>query len=238
MHSFFVGPGLEPGAEGLLSPEESAHAARVLRLRPGEEVRLIDGAGRAFVGELISVAEKETRFAIRETVPSREPAVRLTLYQGLPKADKLEWIVQKLTELGAARIVPVETRYSVAKAKPGKDARLVRIAREAVKQCGRAACPEIAAPMRFADAVEDMRRHERMLMPWEAARAATLAQVLEERPQARDIGVFIGPEGGIAAEEAEAAQAAGAVAVTLGERILRTETAAVAAAAVVFAILG
>ena len=238
MHSFFMEPGMEPGADGVLPPEESAHAARVLRLRPGEEVRLIDGAGRAFAGELTRVAEKETRFVIREEAPSREPGVRLTVYHGLPKADKLEWIVQKLTELGAARIVPVETRYCVAKGKPGKDARLARIAREAVKQCGRSACPEIAAPMRFSDALADMRARELMLMPWEAARGRTLARALEERPQARDIGLFIGPEGGIAPEEAAAAEEAGAIAVTLGERILRTETAAIASAAVVLMTRG
>ena len=132
MHSFFIEPGLALGEEGLLTPEESAHAARVLRLRAGEAVRLIDGAGHAFMGELVHIAEKGTRFVIRETAPSREPAARLTLYQGLPKADKLEWIVQKLTELGATRIVPVETRYCVARAKQGGDVLLLRIASEAV----------------------------------------------------------------------------------------------------------
>ena len=237
MHSFFIAPGMHAGESGILDAEESAHAAKVLRLEPGEQVRLIDGEGVAFLGTLGEVKSSATAFTLDSELPNRESPVRVTLYQGYPKADKLELIAQKLTELGAARLVPVEMRFSVAKAKPGKDTRLVRIAREAVKQCGRSACLRVESAMSFKQALADMRERELMLMPWEAADGKTLVQALGEHPRARDIGILIGPEGGISPEEAELACGAGAVAVTLGERILRTETAAITSAAVAISVL-
>ncbi|MDO4740152.1 MAG: RsmE family RNA methyltransferase [Eubacteriales bacterium] len=238
MHSFFIAPGLAAGQQGFLDAEESAHAARVLRLREGEQARLIDGEGHAFLGTLTKIDPKQTAFTIDSPAPSRESIARVTVYQGLPKADKMEWITQKLTELGVCRIVPVEMRFCVAKAgKAGKDARLVRIAREAVKQCGRSACPKVEQAMPFKSALADMAQRELMLMPWESAQGRTLAAALAQAPQARDVGVLIGPEGGISPEEAQSAIDAGAQAVTLGERILRTETASIASAAVVLSLL-
>jgi len=238
MHSFFIEPGLLAGQEGFLDAEESAHAARVLRLRDGEEVRLIDGEGHAFFGVLTHVDAKQTAFSLTEEAPSRESCARVTVYQGLPKADKMEWITQKLTELGVCRIVPVEMRFCVAKAgKAGKDARLVRIAREAVKQCGRSACPKIEQAMSFKNALADMAQRQLMLMPWESAEGLTLTKALLADPSARDIGILIGPEGGISPEEAAQAVGAGAKAVTLGERILRTETASITSAAVAIALI-
>ena len=238
MHSFFIEPGLLAGQEGFLDAEESAHAARVLRLRDGEEVRLIDGEGRAFTGVLTHVDAKQTAFLLKEEAPSRESCARVTVYQGLPKADKMEWITQKLTELGVSRIVPVEMRFCVAKAgKAGKDARLVRIAREAVKQCGRSACPKIEQAMSFKNALADMAQRQLMLMPWESAEGLTLTKALLADPAVRDIGILIGPEGGISPEEAEKAVEIGAKAVTLGERILRTETASISSAAIAISLL-
>ncbi len=237
MHSFFIEPGLLVGQEGFLDAEESAHAAKVLRLRPGEQARLIDGEGHAFLGELTNIDAKATGFRILQDAPARESSAKITLYQGLPKADKLELVTQKLTELGVCRIVPVEMRFCVAKAgKGGKDARLVRIAREAVKQCGRSMCPKIEQAMPFKQALADMRERELMLMPWESAQGLTIAKALAQNSGARDIGILIGPEGGISPEEAEAVQAQGGLAVTLGERILRTETAAIASCAIAISL--
>lgn len=238
MHSFFIEPGLSVGQRGFLDAEESAHAARVLRLRAGEQARLIDGAGHAFTGVLETIDAKQTGFMLQAEAPSRESCARVTVYQGLPKADKMEWITQKLTELGVSRIVPVEMRFCVARAgKAGKDARLMRIAREAVKQCGRSACPQIEQAMSFKQALCDMQQRQLMLMPWECADGCTLRRALRGQFGARDIGILIGPEGGISPEEAEAAQKSGARAVTLGARILRTETASIASAAIALSIL-
>lgn len=238
MHSFFIEPGLSVGSRAFLDAEESAHAARVLRLRDGEQARFFDGEGHAFTGILEQVDAKQTGFLLQENAPSRESRARITVYQGLPKADKMEWITQKLTELGVSRIVPVEMRFCVAKAgKAGKDARLARIAKEAVKQCGRSACPKIEQAMSFKQALGDMKERSLMLMPWESAQGLSLTRAVLSAPEALDIGILIGPEGGISPEEALAAQQQGAKAVTLGERILRTETAAIASAAIAIALL-
>ena len=150
----------------------------------------------------------------------------------------MEWITQKLTELGVHRIVPVEMRFCVAKAgKAGKDARLVRIAREAVKQCGRSACPRVEQAMSFKNALADMAQRQLMLMPWESAEGLTLTKAILADQAVRDVGILIGPEGGISPEEAQQAASVGAKSVTLGERILRTETASIASAAVAISLL-
>lgn len=232
MHSFAVEGRYAPGQTGVLSAEESAHAARVLRLAPGTCVRLIDMRGHAWEGELTRVDPKATGFCVKSCAPHRESPVRITLYQGLPKADKLELITQKCTELGVYAIVPVEMRYSVAKAgKPGKDSRLARIAAEAVKQCGRSLCPVIEPPLSFAQALAHMQKNDCLCMPYEEARECTLSRAIGKSQAHGTIGILIGPEGGISPEEAQAVLEIGGQAVTLGQRILRTETAAIASVA-------
>ncbi len=233
MHRFYLpdAPAGEACFECALSADEAQHAGRVLRLRTGDEVECFDGQGHAW---RCALRFEGARAAVRalEPLPSNESPVRITLYQGLPKLDKLDLIVQKATELGAWRVVPVGMARSVARV-DGRDAerkreRWQRIAMEAAKQCGRARVPEVAVPMSFAQAASDMAGRELMLMPYELHQGRVLSAIA---PGARDIGILIGPEGGIAPEEAQAAQASGALPVTLGPRILRTETAAIAALA-------
>ncbi len=214
---------------------EAAHARRVLRVKPGDRAVLIDKSGALFEAEFSEVGERVSA-KILSRQPDARPPVRLTLYQGLPKFDKLEFIVQKAAELGAARVVPVKMARSVVKldAEEGrkKQERLQKIALEAMKQCGRAERMEILEPVRFADALALFRAEDAMLMPWEEARATRLGDAYAEKLDARSVGILIGPEGGIAPEEAVAACEAGALSVTLGPRILRAETAAVAAMAI------
>ncbi len=242
MHRFIVKAALSEGALIDFPAEEAAHAFKVLRLRPGEAVEISDGEGVLFAAELTDVSREIVRARLMEQLDSKEPPVSLTLYTGYPKAEKLELIVQKLTELGAVRIVPVIMARSVARpdAKDGakKRERLERIALEAAKQCGRGRVPEIAAPMSWKQALADMAERKLMLVPWEDARGTTLGAVHEARPNETDIGLLIGPEGGISAEEIADAEYAGAVPVTLGPRILRAETAAIASSAVVMALWG
>ena len=239
MHRFYLPDApAGDGFECALSAEESQHAGRVLRLRAGDRVECCDGRGRAWLCEL-AFSGQQARVRALEPLPANESGLRVTLYQGMPKLDKLDLIVQKATELGAHRIVPVNMARSVARAE-GKDAarkqeRWQRIAVEAAKQCGRALVPEVAQPMSFAAALNDMRERELMLMPYELHRGRGLASIA---PGAGDVGLLIGPEGGIAPEEAERAQQAGALPITLGPRILRTETAAIASLAMVMLRLG
>ena len=210
---------------GRLSPEDARHAAKVLRLRPGDEIVALDGKG----GRSRARLKEDGSVELLETLPSNEPRLRLTVYQGVPKADKLELLAQKLTELGVTRLVPVEMERSVRHFE--KVERLRKIAREAAKQCRRALPMEIAQPMPWPKAVLDMRKRELLVAPWEEATDGRLTGL----PPCNDVGLLIGPEGGISAREIAES---GAMTVTLGARILRTETAALAATAIIMAIMG
>lgn len=231
MHSFYLEEAGGTGRTLPLPKDEAKHALRVLRLSAGDEVCALDGRGRRFLGRIDTDGETAL-VTLTEELPSNEPPVRVTLYQGLPKADKLELIVQKLTELGGAALVPVKMERSVAKS-DGKDGakrqeRLERIAREAVKQCRRAQSPEVTVPLTWKQALARMGDHDLILVPWEDAHTLTMKQAFAEAPGAKDIGIVIGPEGGMSEGEVDRLREAGARAVTLGPRILRAETAAVA----------
>ena len=210
---------------GRLSAEDARHAAKVLRLRPGDEIVALDGKGGRFRARL----EENGVVEVLEQLPSNEPRLYLTVYQGVPKADKLEMLAQKLTELGVSRLVPVEMERSVRRFE--KAERLRKIAREAAKQCRRALPVEIAEPMAWDEAVRDMQKRALLVAPWEEASTGRLSDL----SPCEDIGLLIGPEGGRTAREIEES---GAKTVTLGARILRTETAAIAAAAIVMAVMG
>lgn len=249
MHRFYVETSISaPGQRVTLSREESAHAAKVLRLRGGEEIQLLDGTG-LWNATLESVDEKAATALVGEACPSPESGTRVTLWQGLPKADKLELIAQKATELGAWALWPVEMERSVAKADKAERAekrreRVSRIALEAAKQSGRAHVPEIAQTASFSQAMERLsqERPELVLVAWEEERSLPMSQAVRE--YAREHGapgsvlIVIGPEGGISQEEWRRLREAGAVSVTLGRRILRTETAGLCALSVLWSALG
>lgn len=240
MHCFYIEPPV--GGLAALPAEEARHARKVLRLRPGDEVCAMDGASGRWRGEIAEGPGEALAVRLIEPLPDNEAPVRVTVYEGLPKADKLDLIAQKLTELGAAALVPLRMERCVAKL-DGKDGakrreRLSRIAREAAKQCRRARPLAVSEPMEWRDALAAMRGHDLLLIPWEDARGTRLRDVCRERPDAADIGIVVGPEGGMSPEEVEAMRAIGGRTVTLGQRILRTETAAVASAALAMGLWG
>ena len=240
MHCFYI----EPPVDGLaaLPPEEAKHAAKVLRLRPGDAVCAMDGAGGRWDAEVASVSGNAAALRLLNALPDNEAPVRVTLYQGMPKADKLEFIAQKLTELGAAALAPVVTARSVSRPDGRERAkrreRLDRIAREAAKQCRRGWPVRVEAPLDWGAALDRMQAHDLLLTPWEEAGGRRVRDVWRECPEARDIGIVVGPEGGIEPAEIAALEAVGAQTVTLGPRILRAETAAVAAVAEAMALWG
>ncbi len=242
MHRFIVGKRPEIGQEIEFSSEEAAHAFKVLRLKSGETVELSDGAGTIMQALLTEVSRERVCARVMTELDSKEAPVRLTLYQGYPKSDKMDLIAQKLTELGAVCVTPVVMARSVARP-DGKDAgkkreRLQRIAQEAAKQCGRGRVLEVGETISWKQLLARIPKHELVLMPWEEARSNHLKDVRERMPGVKDIALVIGPEGGISPEEAGQALEAGAETVTLGPRILRTETAAVAASALVMCLWG
>ena len=242
MNSFYTVAVGNSGEVVALTAEDAHHACSVLRLRSGEKVYCVDPEGRRFEAVIDTISADACTLRLGEMLPDNEAPVRVTLYQGLPKADKLELIVQKLTELGASEICPVRMSRCVAK-QEAKDAekkreRLKKIAHEATKQCKRAVAPEITAAMSWSEAIKVMSRHDLLTVPWEEASGQGLRTLHDEMPNARDIGIVIGPEGGMSAEEVERLCAVGARAITLGPRILRTETAAIASVAAVMALWG
>ncbi len=228
MHRFFA---LRLDAQtARLDGDEARHALTVLRLEKGDHVRVVlDGSLFDAVivdtsdGVLVSVGEEQ---------PSPEPNTHITLYQGLPKGDKMDLLTQKCTEAGVWHIVPVQMPRCVVRL-DGKDGekkreRWQRIALEAAKQSGRTHIPEISAPISQKEMLLRLPAHGCALAPWEDARGVNVPAALA-RTEAADIAIVIGPEGGMSADEMEALKGAGALPVTLGPRIFRTETAGLAA---------
>ena len=236
MHRFFAEKTGESRA--VLSPEEAAHALRVLRMKEGDACQaLLEGA--LYDARIDDISQGQVTLSLLEQLPSPEPSLRITLYQGLPKGDKMEWIAQKCTEAGVCRIVPVLFSRCVAKWDKKDDEKKLprwqRIMAEAAKQSGRAIMPRMEAPITVKQLCAALPGHELSLVPWEDQMGNGIRQQWKGQ---RDIAIVIGPEGGMDAAEIEQMQAAGAQPVTLGPRIFRTETAGLAAAIALLALSG
>jgi 16S rRNA (uracil1498-N3)-methyltransferase len=209
-----------------LAGDEGRHA-RVRRLAVGEAVALFDEAGHGWIGEVSAVRRAGVAVRITAARPDREgeSPLELTLAIGLLKADKLDWVIEKATELGVARLQPFASAHTLAQPSAGRRARWQQIARSAAKQCGRSVVPAVAPPCDLA-AVLRLPAAARLLLA-EHGETAPLATVAGAAP----LLLVVGAEGGFTAAELDAARAAGVVLVGLGPRILRAETAAVAACA-------
>ena len=233
MHHFFVRPEQISGKEAYIEGPDWNHAANVLRVRPGEQVLLSVGEDWNYlctVREVDRAGQRILLSVLEENRDVRELPVKISLYQGLPKSDKMELIIQKAVELGAARVVPVETARCVVKLDrkkaESKRARWQAISESAAKQSGRSVIPEIAMPMKYAAALKEAADSDVRLIPYENAEGMERTRkILESVQPGQKIAVFIGPEGGFEETEIRQAEEAGFEAVTLGKRILRTETA-------------
>ena len=244
MHRFFADERGIADGRAFLNAEDAQHALRVLRLEAGDEVELVCAPSR-FLARIEDTADGEVCLQVIGHLADTEAKTHVTLYQGLPKADKMEWIVQKSTELGAFAIAPVAMIRSVVKLE-GKDAqkkteRWQKIAREAVKQCARVSVPEVRVPRKLSALKDELNALDLLIVPWEDARDGSIADCLEpfKNQEELNVGILVGPEGGIDQKEAEwLCENAGAKLVTLGARILRTETAALASQTIVMALRG
>ena len=241
MHRFYADGLGEIGSLVTLSEEDARHASRVLRMQPGDAAELFLH-GRRFSAEIAEMTAEGVTARLISELPSTEAKLRITLYQGLPKAEKMELIVQKAVELGAARVVPVAMSRCVVQlsAKDGakKQERWQKIAREAAKQSGRTVVPRVEAPLRFEEMLRRLDGFEAVLTPWEEAQGYGLRRFSQQWPQVRNLALIVGPEGGMSPEEVTRMEKAGARPVTLGPRILRTEPAGLAAVAALLALYG
>jgi 16S rRNA (uracil1498-N3)-methyltransferase len=224
----------------VLTDEDHRYLTRVLRLAIGETVVLFDGASLEVTARIIRVGPRAMELKIEERRPvAAIDRPHVTVIQALAKGDKIDLVVQKATELGAARIIPVATERAVSRLDAGtlrtlsRGTRWQKIAREASRQSGRLDVPEVEAVTSLQTALLASPKEALKLILWEGARQTTLRSVLPSEPP-RQIVFAVGPEGGFTSDEVEAARQAGFVAVGLGPRILRTETAAL----VTLAILG
>ncbi len=233
---------VQAGAITIDRPEALRHLLRVLRIRVGDRLECFDGAGRTYAGPVIQCAP--TAVVMMITEEAQEPATRMaiTLAQALIKADRFAWVVQKATELGVARIIPLETQRAVVRAPTArsgvKQGRWQRIAAEAAKQCGRATVPQVDPPSRFAAVIAGLPSQPCALMPTLAVPSPLLRDAADAVRRADAVTVLIGPEGDFTPEEVAAAQQAGARAVSLGPLTLRSETAAIAVLALLQSMKG
>ena len=228
----FVPPERLSATPIIVSGDEHHHIARVLRARPGDAITLFDGAGGEVDARVVRVGRAETELSPALDSPARPGAARaetpLVLLTAVPRGGRMDFLVQKCCELGVTRIVPVITERSVVRPEPAKRARWEKIAREAARQCGRADVPAVAPPAALAVALAAPELPARRVMLSPGTDARPLRALLPDRAPT---ALLVGPEGGLAAAEVEAARAAGFQPASLGPRILRVETAAIVAVA-------
>ena len=234
MPRFFVDQPLE--GQVFLGGEDGRHLAKSLRVRPGEEVTLCDGRGADARCKVLSIQGEGALLQVEKTSPSQgEPQTKVTVCQCLAKGDKLETVTQKAVELGAAEVWPVESARCVVrldeKSAGKKTARLQKIAREAAMQSGRGIIPRVLEPASLKKALETAAREGEILFFYERGEESLKAAL---KTAGQRLFVFVGPEGGFSPEEAALARSLGGKVLTLGPRILRTETAPLAALACIF----
>ncbi len=207
------------------------HIKNVLRMKPGDQVMVSDGEDMQYLCALESFTDGLVWFEIVDTwKENRELPSKLYLFQGIPKSDKMELIIQKATELGVHEVVPVVTGRTVVrldeKKAQKKTARWNAIAESAAKQSGRSRIPQVREVMAFSEALAFAGELDVLLIPYEKAEGMeSTRQAIEGIRPGQSVGIFIGPEGGFEEAEVEQAMECGAAPVTLGRRILRTETA-------------
>ena len=238
MNRFFLPPSSIQASRVHFSEPVSHQIMQVLRLKPDARVIVLDGTGKEYLVRLMTLSAQETQGEIEsENLSAGEPKTQLTLYLCLTQREKFEWMLQKCTEVGASCFVPVISSRSLvqsAKEAANKYERWQRILQEAAEQSHRGKVPILEAPLQFEQAVKTAAQADTCkLIPWEEEQNLSLKQALQMQPT-REVCLLVGPEGGFSKEEVALAQSAGFLSVTLGRRILRMETAAVVASALVF----
>lgn len=231
MHHFFVTPQQVKENQIQIEGTDVNHIKNVLRMKIGEELHISDGNNKKYLCEIAELSADMVLAQIKEELASdTELPSRLYLFQGLPKGDKMELIVQKAVELGVYEIIPVATKRAVVKLDDKKAAKKVErwnsISEGGAKQSGRNIVPKVKGVMTYKEAMQYAKNLDVVLLPYELAEGMEdTKQSIEAVQAGMSVGIFIGPEGGFETSEVEYALEQGAKAITLGRRILRTETA-------------
>lgn len=231
MYRFFVTPQQTGGEKIMITGSDVNHIKNVLRMKKGDHIMISDGADREYECEIIRFEESAVETKILDVFGfAAELPTRITLFQGLPKSDKMELIIQKAVELGVYEIVPVTTRRAVVKLDAKKAKKKVQrwntIALSAAKQAKRGRIPKVKPLMTLKDAYEYSQTFDESIIPYEDAKGITHSRtIVQSLKGKKHIGIFIGPEGGFEKAEIDQAMEFGIIPITLGKRILRTETA-------------
>ncbi|GAA4706118.1 16S rRNA (uracil(1498)-N(3))-methyltransferase [Brevibacillus fulvus] len=230
MQRYFVEPHQISDREVTITGDDVHHIVNVMRLKPGEQIIVCDGRGRSCLARLRQSSANAVQAQIETWLDEqKELPVQITIGQGLPKGDKMEWILQKGTELGAFAFFPFSSERTIVKLEPKKEAkkleRWTKIVKEAAEQSHRSVLPQIRGQLSFKQALETGAQYTRCVIAYEKEEQAKLREVLDTLVPGDSLLVLIGPEGGFTEQEVEWAESKGFQAVTFGPRILRTETA-------------
>jgi len=242
MPKYFVTPDAVTENSIVIEGEDAKHIGTVLRARVGEKLTVCDGYNRDYECTIEEIEKNRVLLSIDSSAECEaESELKITLFQALPKADKMELILQKCTELGVTEFVPVATERAVVKLdkkdKAKKTERWQKIAESAAKQSGRGVVPKVHEPVSFAEAVKMASLLDGSIIPYELEEENGLKEFAKDF-KGKTLGIFIGPEGGFAQSEVEKCLEAGFKSITLGKRILRTETAGMVTAAILIYELG
>ncbi|MCX7773912.1 MAG: 16S rRNA (uracil(1498)-N(3))-methyltransferase [Clostridia bacterium] len=228
-----------------ITGEDVKHLRQVLRLEPGEVIGVFDGTGREYTAELLEVDKNQAVAKVLSSILSEtEPKVRVTLFQGFPKGEKMDLIIQKAVELGVYEIVPVLTERSVVqldgKEREKKGERFNKIAREAAKQCRRAYVPRVISPVTLNEALLLCSKYDKAVVLYENEEKKCLKELLKcyTINKTGEIVLFIGPEGGFSPQEIVKLMDHGFDSASLGKRILRAETAAISVLSILMYEMG
>lgn len=233
MYHFFVSEEQINGENAYIEGSDVNHIANVLRMKPGEELLISVKGDWDYLCKIVDIETDRVNLKVLESMEQRELPVNITLLQGIPKSDKLEMIIQKAVELGVSEIIPVKTKRVVVKIDEKKvDTKVNRwnaIAESAAKQSKRSIIPKVYEPVSIDNALEIVKDFGVKLIPYENADGIDKTRkILDNMDKTKNIAVFIGPEGGFEESEVERIKNSGFEVITLGKRILRTETAGLA----------
>src|SRR5690242_7368101 len=234
MARFFLSQANIKEGRGIVHGQELTHLMKVLRLRAGDLVTVFDNSGWEHEAVIETLTNERGELKIVESHPSgREPAIPITLAVGLTKGEKLDWTIEKTTELGVTTIIPLSSNYTVPKLDPEKISKRAerwrKIAVSAAKQCGRSRIPEVRSLYSFEDFLSEPWPETLKLIFWENETEQSVRELFEKCRETKSVLLAVGPEGGFSKSEVELANAQGFQSVHMGRRILRAETAALAA---------